>query len=90
MNEELLHLFPRLKHRVVGYIYRGWNSKEQGPDELMEIGFCPDCEAASRTKQIFFKRALYQTFLQSDFASLHPLGLIVTFDTGHAEAEVES
>ena len=89
LNEEFLHLLPKLQLITVGYI---------GPDvpmnkesiQLIPNECCPQCTAACRKRQCFLRTCLYH---ECDEASLFPEyspDLIVACNSGHSDEETES
>ena len=89
LNEEFLHLLPKLKVVTVGYI---------GPDtpqdternQLLPNECCSQCTAAGRKRLFFLRKRLYH---ECDVASLFPEfppDLIMACNSGHADEETES
>lgn len=89
LNEEFLHLLPKLKSLVVGYI---------GPDipsdadngQLISSQCCPQCAAAGRKRQIFLRKRLYHACDEASLFPEFPRDLVVTCNSGHADEETES
>ena len=88
MNEEFLHLLPKLKDLVVGCIGPDLPVEGEGPDYLMPVGCCPNCANVGRTRHLFAKRLLYHDFMyKCPLFAQHPPDIIVAFDSGHTDAE---
>ncbi|MCJ1456290.1 hypothetical protein MMC28_006650 [Mycoblastus sanguinarius] len=90
MNEELLHLLPKLQDLIVGYIGPDFPSEGEGSNHLMDIECCPECTSSGRTRRIFVKRRLYHDVVHSQLLAQNPPDLLVAFNSGHAESETKS
>ena len=89
LNEEFLHLLPKLQVVTVGYIGPDVPS-DTGKDQLLPSECCPECAAAGRKRHCFLRARLYH---ECDEASLFPElppDLIMACNSGHADEETGS
>ena len=89
LNEEFLHLLPKVQVVTVGYI---------GPDvpsdgettQLLLIECCPQCTTAGRKRNVFLRKRLYHECDEASLFPEYPPDLIVAYHSGHADEETES
>lgn len=91
VTEELYHLLPELQTLVVGYVGPDVESAYGNTTKLVDLGYCPECRKMGRSpRQAFMVDDLYHDFAKSELFSKYPPDLIVAFNSGHAESEIQS
>ena len=90
MTEELYHLLPSLQSLIVGYVGPNVGYTHGNTKKLLEFECCPECQKIGRSpRQAFMADDLYHEFSKSDLFAKYPPDLIVAFNSGHAESEVQ-
>ena len=90
LNEEFLHLIPKLQTLTVGYIGPDVPVTADSSNQLQSSQCCPECTLAGRKRQVFLRKQLYH---QCDRTSLFPElppDLIMACHSGHSEEETNS
>lgn len=84
--EELLHLFPSLKQLELTYIgidIPKQSAKEVGPRKRMQLGCCPPCTDAKRTRSLALYEGTYHDYSKTD--SYETPDLAIAFHTGFSQ-----
>lgn len=89
LNEEFLHLLPKLQLVTVGYIGPDIPSAS-GKSPLLPSECCQYCTAAGRKRHIFLRRSLYHECDEASLFPEFPPDLIMACNSGHADEETES
>ena len=78
--EELLHVLPKLKSLVVGYVGEEFVPVVSETGQPRELKKCPDCKSAGKIFKMFGVEQLYHEFCDEDpFALEYPADMIVAF-----------
>ena len=89
MNEEFLHLLPKLRVVTVGYIGPDVPS-QMAKTQLLPSECCPQCTAAGRIRNCFLRRSLYHECDEASLFPEFPPDLIMACNSGHADEETKS
>ena len=89
LNEEFLHLLPKIQLVTVGYIDFAVPSDKK-ITELLPDACCPQCTTAGRKRNIFLRNGFYHECDEASLFPEYPPDLIMACHSGHAEEEPES
>ncbi|KAK7028262.1 MYND-type domain-containing protein [Favolaschia claudopus] len=84
MMEELLHYLPKLKDVVVVYVGPTLPSSHASQNLA-----CSECKQKGRSRKMIMSRNTYHGFAKSATYRANPADLVVGFNTGMGEVEVE-
>ena len=98
LTEELFHLSPSLKHLTVGYIGPNNHFFDLSGDDSVDhitsnkvgiLNSCKEYQDDGRCNRWLAYRDLYHEFLTTDLVARNPPDLIVAFNTGHQDTDVD-
>ena len=90
MTEEVYHLLPELQTLSIGHVGPDVGSTHGNTTQLLDFGCCPECRKMGRSpRQVFLADDLYHNFAKSELFAKYPPDLVVAFNSGHAESEVQ-